>query len=154
MTRTIGLVITCVSLAAAARAEDVKLDMKWDDLCDAAKARELTIVTNLGKKVRGTCYTQDRDSIQLNSPHADTFWRTDIKSVRLDKRTRLHSVSHAVNAAGELGLGGSIVFVTPYFLLGPPLLVGALGTLAGAPFCLSLAGSVRQARENYNQIDG
>jgi hypothetical protein len=131
MTNTLRFSIIFVALAGstALRAADVK----WDDLCEAGRERELSLTSTDGKKSKGPCYRADPTAISLKTNHGlQTVDRGRITAARLDNLSR----SHCTEAALFLMVVGPLLFSQGDVLEAIPLT--PLGLAAGAavsPFC-------------------
>jgi hypothetical protein len=127
------MIFAALAGSTALRAANVK----WDDLCNRARTRALTITTLDGVQTAGTCSSQTIHSISLYAgKNLRTLVRDDIVSIRLDNLRRSHCLANIGNVA-EMSLIYALYSVgSEYFFLAPVFLVGAPAILAGGPpFC-------------------
>jgi hypothetical protein len=123
------VILAAVAGSVALRAEDVK----WDDLCQEARSRELSLTTLDGQKSNGTCYKADATAISLKSNHGlQTVDRERITTARLDNLSRSHCIEGAV----------SVMFFGPFLYTQGGIVAAVLWTpfslgagAAASPFC-------------------
>ena len=128
MTRAIGLVITCVSLAAAARAEDVA----WKDLCARAGSHQVSVKMNDRRTVSGRCVGVTEAAISVNAGWGvPVLARRDVVFVRIDKRGTSHCLAKTAHVAGASLFNGLMALASPEFFLSPIFLAASPAILAG-----------------------
>jgi hypothetical protein len=123
------MIFAALAGSATLRAEEVK----WNDLCDAGRDREISLTTTDGKKSKGPCYKADATAISLKTNHGlQTVDRERIATARLDNLSR----SHCTEAAVFVMFLGPFLFAQGDILAAIPLT--PLGVAAGAaatPVC-------------------
>jgi hypothetical protein len=127
------MIFAALAGSIALRAED----LKWDELCNHARTKALTIAMLDGSKASGTCSTQTASSISVNTKTSlQTVGRDDIASIRMDNFGKSHCLAKVGGTAADslfmaiLSLGTEEFFLSPVFLAGAPVIL-----IGGTPYC-------------------
>ncbi len=127
------MIFAVLAGSIALRAED----LKWDELCNHARTKALTLTMMDGSKASGTCSTQTASSITVNvKASVQTVMRDDIASIRLDNLGKSHCLAKVADSAGSVLLAGIFALGTDGFFLSPVFLAGApVILIGGTPYC-------------------
>jgi len=127
-----------LGFASCLRADD-SIQVSWNELCNAAKGRQLLLVTTEGQAIQGYCLTVDVDGVSVGEPSKPVrLARAAIAKIQAlpvgNNKHHLRALGR--NLRGGLKQGAEWMF-SEWAPLGIVTIPAVLGwTAASAPFCL------------------